>query len=62
MQTIKELCDQYGLSQSALARRFNIPLRSIQDWYSVRRTPPDYVVKMMAELLAQDKSIPKVDK
>ena len=61
MPTIKELCDQYGLSQSALARRFNIPLRTIQDWYAGRRTPPEYVVGMMAEILANDKSIPKVD-
>lgn len=54
MQTIKDLCAQYGLSQSALARRFNIPLRTLQDWYSERRTPPAYVVEMMAQLLEID--------
>ena len=54
MPTIKDLCVRYGLSQSALARRFNIPLRTIQDWYSERRTPPAYVVEMMAQLLEID--------
>lgn len=51
MKTIKELCEEYGLSQTALAKRFDIPLRTIQDWYAGRRTPPDYVVRMMDELL-----------
>lgn len=51
MKTIKELCEEYGLSQTALAKRFDIPLRTIQDWHAGRRTPPDYVVRMMDELL-----------
>lgn len=55
MQTIKDLCVQFGMSQSALARRFNIPLRTLQDWYSERRTPPAYVVEMMAQLLEIDR-------
>jgi putative transcriptional regulator len=52
--TIKDLCVQYGLGQSAMARRFNIPLRTLQDWYSERRVPPAYVVEMMAQLLEID--------
>lgn len=53
--TIKEICEKYGLSQTALAKRFGIPLRTIQDWHGGRRTPPDYVVAMMVELLEHDK-------
>ena len=51
MQTIKEICEKYNLGQTALARRFGIPLRTVQDWYSGKRTPPDYVVAMLVELL-----------
>lgn len=51
MKTIKDLCEEYDLSQTALAKRFGIPLRTIQDWHAGRRTPPDYVVRMMDELL-----------
>lgn len=51
MKTIKELCKEYDFSQTALAKRFDIPLRTIQDWHAGRRTPPDYVVRMMDELL-----------
>lgn len=49
--TIKEICEKYNLSQTALAKRFGIPLRTVQDWHAGRRTPPDYVVAMMIELL-----------
>ena len=51
MKTIKDICTEYSLSQTALANRFGIPLRTVQDWYAGRRTPPDYVVKMMLEIL-----------
>lgn len=51
--TIQELCKKYGVGQTDLSRRFDIPLRTIQDWYAGRRTPPNYVVRMMDEILAK---------
>lgn len=51
---VAELCRKYGMSQSALGRRFNIPLRTVQDWHAGRRVAPDYVVAMMEELLKID--------
>ncbi len=51
MKTIKELCTEYGLGQTEMARRFNIPVRTIQNWHAGVRNPPDYVVSMMDELL-----------
>lgn len=52
--TIKEVCERHQISQSALARRFGIPLRTVQDWHSDRRKPPEYVVRMVVELLRVD--------
>lgn len=49
--TIKEICEKYGYSQTALAKRFGIPLRTVQDWHGERRTPPEYVVNMIIALL-----------
>lgn len=48
---IQAICEAYGLSQTELSRRFNIPLRTVQDWHAGRRTPPDYVVEMMRTIL-----------
>ena len=53
--TIKDLCSKYDLSQTELAKRFGVPLRTVQDWYSGRRNPPDYVIGMMVEILERDK-------
>lgn len=53
--TIREICKKYGLSQTALAKRFGIPLRTVQDWHAERRQPPEYVVSMMVEVLERDR-------
>jgi DNA-binding transcriptional regulator YiaG len=55
VKTIRDLCKEYGYSQTRLAKRFGIPLRTVQDWHGGRRNPPDYVVNMMVELLEHDK-------
>lgn len=55
IKTVKDLCTEYGLNQTELSRRFGIPLRTIQNWHAEVRTPPDYVVRMMDELLRIEK-------
>lgn len=54
LMTIKEVCEHYQLGQTALARHFGIPLRTVQDWYSGRSKPPEYVVRMVIELLEKE--------
>ena len=49
--TIKDICEKYSISQTNLAKRFGIPLRTVQDWHRGQRVPPDYVVRMIEELL-----------
>lgn len=56
LTTIRELCETYGISQTELSRKYNIPLRTVQDWYAERRTPPAYVVNMMQELLRRERA------
>ena len=52
--TIKEICETFKISQTQLSRRFDIPLRTVQDWRSEKRTPPAYVVNMITEILRRD--------
>ena len=49
--TIQDIRTAAGLTQSAMAARFCIPQRTIEDWCAGKRTPPDYVRLMMAEAL-----------
>lgn len=55
MTEIAQICTEYGLKQTELAKRFGIPLRTVQDWHAGRRVPPEYVVRMMVELLEHDR-------
>ena len=51
---VADLCQRHGLGQTALSRRFGIPLRTVQQWYAGHRSAPEYVVSMMEELLSID--------
>ena len=54
--TVKELCEKYHFTQAGLYRRFGIPRRTMQDWHAGRRKPPEYVIRMMQELLEQEQN------
>ena len=48
--TIKDIAKTAGMSQRAIARRFSIPYRTMEDW-SAKDTAPIYIKLMMAEAL-----------
>lgn len=51
MKSIKEARLEAELTQAKMADFIGIPLRTIQDWERGRRTPPDYVERLViAEL------------
>lgn len=49
--TIREICAAANLTQAALAARFQIPKRTVEDWCTGRRTCAPYIRLMMCELL-----------
>lgn len=53
--TIREILRTYKLSQTDFAKRFNIPLRTVQNWCGGRAECPPYVLAMASELLANNK-------
>ncbi len=51
MSKIKEARIAANLTQDAMSEKLGIPKRTIQDWESERRTPPEYVERLvLAEL------------
>lgn len=49
--TIKEARENAGISRAEMSRQFEIPLRTLEDWESGKRTPPHYVEKLIIEKL-----------
>lgn len=56
---IKDLRLQSGLSQRTFAEYFNIPVRTLQDWESEKRTPPTYVIELIKYKLEKEYLIMK---
>lgn len=50
--TVKEIAAAAGMSCRKLAERFGIPYRTMEDWSSGKRVPPDYLLAMMCEILS----------
>ena len=59
--TIRDICGKYDYTQTDIAIRFGIPLRTVQGWYIGERTPPQYVVYMMDEILRRDEKNKRAD-
>ena len=55
--SIKEICAKYKYTQSDLAREFEIPLRTVQNWYNDVRTPPEYIPLMIEKILEYKKTV-----
>lgn len=53
--TVKEFIKSTGMTQKQLSERFGIPRRTIEDWSRGVSKCPEYVVKMMQEVLDRDK-------
>lgn len=49
--TVREICAAANLTQSALAARFGIPKRTVENWCSGVNKCPDYTRRMMMECL-----------
>ncbi len=43
-----------GLSQKTFSDKYGIPKRTIEDWESGKRTPPEYVVKLLKRVVKED--------
>lgn len=51
---IKELRILSGLSQQAFSDKYKIPKRSIENWESGKRTPPEYVIILLERAVKED--------
>ena len=51
---IREMRTQLGDSQSEFARRYHIPFRSVQNWETGVRKPPEYIMELLEHRVQED--------
>lgn len=56
MSTIKEIRETSGLSRAEFSRTYNIPVRTLEDWETEKRTCPQYVESLLERAVKEDQT------
>lgn len=54
MNTIKEIISLTNLSQVAFARKYGIPIRTLESWIGGKRVPPEYTLRWLERIVSED--------
>lgn len=60
-EKIRKLRKETGLSRKDFSLHIGIPLRTIEDWEAGRRTPPEYIPRLIAHQLMYEELIKKME-
>lgn len=44
-----------GISRAEFSRRYDIPIRTLEDWDAGRTNPPKYVISLLERVVREDK-------
>lgn len=58
-EKIKELRESIGLSRKEFSVHTGIPVRTLEDWEAGRRTPPEYIPRLIAYQLKYEELVVK---
>ena len=56
MERSEEIRKILGISRVAFSRKYNIPIRTLEDWDAGKKNPPDYVMDMLERIVNEDKN------
>ena len=56
---IKKLREQTGMNRREFSEYTKIPVRTLEDWEAGKRTPPEYIPRLLNYQLLYDKLIKK---
>lgn len=54
---IKELRESTGMTRKEFSEHTGIPVRTLEDWEAARRTPPEYIPRLIAYQLKYEKLV-----
>ncbi len=46
-KVIKELRESTGMTRKEFSKHTGIPVRTLEDWEAARRTPPEYIPRLI---------------
>ena len=55
--TIKDLREQKGMNRKEFSEYTGIPVRTLEDWEAGRRTPPEYIPRLIEYQLKYDELV-----
>ena len=55
--TIKELRESIGMSRKEFSEHTGVPVRTLEDWEAARRTPPEYIPRLIAYQLKYEELV-----
>lgn len=50
----KEIRAILGISRAEFSRRYEIPIRTLEDWDAGKSHPPDWVLKLLERVVRED--------
>lgn len=56
-KSIKELRESTGMSRKDFSEHTGIPIRTLEDWEAGRRTPPEYIPRLIAYQLKYEELV-----
>ena len=56
---IRELRESVGMSRKEFSLHTGIPVRTLEDWEAGRRTPPEYIPRLIAYQLKYEELVAK---
>lgn len=57
---IRELRESIGLTRKDFSEHIGIPVRTLEDWEAGRRTPPEYIPRLISYQLKYEELLRKV--
>ena len=57
---IRELRESIGLARKEFSEHIGIPVRTLEDWEAGRRTPPEYIPRLISYQLKYEELLQKV--
>ena len=51
---VREMRTRLGDTQSEFAARYNIPFRTVQNWETGLRKPPEYIMSLLENRIRED--------